>query len=753
MDPTQDPQFSADDPFADPKAVSEDEAAQQRQRASIQELIAQRLRRSVDARKTSGIEDIWQADDDQYNGIEYEIDAPNRAPSQWSGKRTRPDAEKSTRSTLYVNITKPKVDAYVARTTELLVPNDDEPWDISPTPVPELQQAIDAQDQTPLTLADGQQRPASDVAQATMQQAEDKAKKAKAQIADWFVEGQVYAQWRRVIHDAARIGTGCLKGPTPVVRRDRKWKMVDGVSTVQVIERLAPTSVAKSAWDIFPDPSCGEDIHAGSWLFERDFLTGRSLRDLARLPDYDAQAIAQILKEGPQGVGRYDDRYQREKPGQTATFDSDTFETYYYYGDLPPETLVAGGWKVEGLLDAQDDAGLAKQVSTVMQLTTVPVVVTMVNERIVRVSMNPLETGDFPIDLFVIEPVEGQPWGRSVGRKMAPAQKMLNGATRAMLENAGLSAGAQIVIDKARVQPANGRYEITGRKLWYWEPGDEVKDVRFAFQAVTIPSAQAELMNIVKFALEMSDQLTNLPMLMQGDQGSAPDTVGGMLMLEGNATSPLKTVAKGYDDRLVIPHLSRYYDWLMQDPSVPADCKGDMQIRARGASALVQRDLYASVLPQLLPIVKDPAFGLDPEKYILELLRSNKLNPTTLRMTDQQIEAQKKQMAQNPPMDPRIEAAHISADAKKAQDEAAAARQAQELQFKQQQAEQDRVLERYTKEIEFQIQAMEFADRKQISFEELRALMATKAMELKTKRDLFSAERQFAVNEGHGRGL
>lgn len=748
-----DPQFDAEDPFATPADPEADEEIRKRQRESLQTMISARLRRSYDARMTSGIEEIWQEDDDLYNGIEYGESAPDRAPNYWAGKRSSPEKAK-TKSRIYVNIVKPKTDTYVARVTELLIPHDDRPWEIAPTPVPELSEAVENKDQRPITLADGTTRPAEQVAQALMFKAEEASKKMASQIEDWFVEGHVYSQWRRVVHDAGRIGTGCIKGPIPVNRKDRKWRNVDGVSTIEMVQRLAPTAVAKSVWDVFPDPSCGENIHNGSWLFDRDYLTGRSLRELAGLPDYDSDAIAQILKEGPRAANsRTDNRYDREKPGQTSTFESDTFEVFYYYGDIPPETLISGGWEIQGLIDAGEDVERAKQIDNALQLTTVPVVVTMVNERIVRVSMNPLETGDFPIDLFVIEPVEGQPWGRSVGRKMAPAQKMLNGATRAMLENAGLSSGAQIVIDRERIQPANGVYEIVGKKLWYWTPGDEVKDVRFAFQAVTIPTAQVELQNIIKFALEMADQLSNLPMMMQGDMGAAPDTVGGMAMLEGNAMSPLKVTAKAYDDCLVVPQLDKFYAWGMQDPNVPAECKGDMQTKARGSSALVQRDLYATVLPQLMPFVKDPAFGLDPEKYILELLRSNKLNPSSLRMTDEQIKAQQQQMAQNPPVDPKIQAAQIAAESKAQALQADIADRQQARAQDAQENQADREHEKLLADIDFQIQAMEFAGQKDITFEQLRAMLATKAMELKNKRELFAAERQFAETDGGGRGL
>lgn len=737
--------------FQEPDEQADDMRAQQR--AALQELVASRVRRAVDARLTSGIEDIWQEDDEQYNGLEWDDTPANQVPnakSQAPRATARPAPQ---RSRIYVNITKPKTDTGVARVQELLVPHDDKPWAIEPTPVPEVDAAIEAQDQTPVMTADGGQVPRADAARALAANLLKRAEKMAKHIDDWFVEGKVLAQWRRVIRDAGRIGTGVLKGPFPTIRTDRKWQG----GKVTKVERLAPTSKAISAWDFFPDPSCGENIHEGAFVVERDYMTGRTVRGLAKLPDYDATAIAEILKEGPRSGGRYDDRYQREKRGQTTTFDSETFETFYYYGDIPPATLVAGGWTIAGLIDGETDEELQQQVATALELATVPVVVTVINERIVRICTNPLETGEFPFDLFVWEAVEGQPWGRGIPRQMAAAQKMLNAATRAMLENAGMSAGPQVLIHRELIEPANGRYEITGRKLWFMKPRGGTDDVpidgRFLFQVVNVPSAQKELQGIIQYALEMADQLTNLPLMMQGDMGAAPDTVGGMAMLEANAVSPLKVKATHYDDCIVVPHLSRYYSWGMQDPTVPDDAKGDMQVKARGASALITRDIYAQILPQLFPMVKDPAFKLDPEKFIEQLLRSNKIDPQALQLTTEQVQAQQQAMAENPPVDPKVEAANILASQRRQQHESELADRQAQREFDAAEAAADRQLQAMLADIEFQVQAMEFAGQKEISFEQLRAMLATKAMDIKNKREMFAAERQFAETAGDGRGL
>mgnify|MGYP000606048760 CR=1 FL=1 len=68
----------------------------------------------------------------------------------------------------------------------------------------------------------------------------------------------------------------------------------------------------------------------------------------------------------------------------------------------------------------------------------------------------------------------------------------------------------------------------------------------------------------------------------------------------------------------------------------------------------------------MLPISKDPAYGLDPKRVASEVVRANKVNPATVSYTDEEA-AQLAEQAQNQPADPRIQAAQIAAETKKAE--------------------------------------------------------------------------------------
>lgn len=721
-------------PMDDDERKQRADAALEARKTVLASVISKRRTEAMNARQSSGIEQIWREDEDQYNGYD-EVSRPSRTGELSALKGHAPGAHADAgrgRSKVFLNITQPKAEAADARVCEMLLPSDDKPWGFDPTPVPELAQAIDGGDQELVTLADGTQVPAELVARVVMAKAQTMADAHENWVEDHFVEGRVYGEFRKTLKEAARLGTGILKGPYPTVRTDKKWTTQGGITTLTAVERIVPTSRNISCWDFFPDPSSGDDIHQGGYVIERDHLTARQLRRLAKDPEYLKPDVLLALEEGPKKRAR-DDRQAQDYPGETRVSDSDVFEVWYYYGDVDIKDLEA-----LGLDDLPADQ------------THVAAIVTMVNDHIIKAAINPLDTGDFPYDVFPWEPMPTQPWGRGVPRKMAVPQRMLNAAARAMLENAGLSSGPQIIMRKGLVQPADGRYEITGRKLWFFEGDDTTTDIRDAMAVFTIPSNQAELQNIINFALQMADETAAMPMLLQGEQAQGrPETLGGLTLRQNNASGLLRRIAKQADDSIFVPHLTRYYDWGMQNG--PEAIKGDLQVQAKGSSTLFQRDQSNQFLMQTGPMVENPKFKIDPERWFAEMCKANHFNPATIQYTEarwKEIEAQQQQTP--PPQDPRLAAAAERTKQVELETRARSQDRAADREVDLAENERERQHQLVIHEIEREIQVMEFAGRKQISLESLKAMLTKSAAELNTKRDLFSQEKNLKLVTGQG---
>lgn len=690
-------------------------------RAQLEHTIARKIRDAIDSRASSGIEEVWAEDEDQYNGVDA-VNAPTGVV------KTRDQAPRRTksggRSTVYLNITQPKTQTAVARVQEMLVPHDERPFAVTRQPIPDIDELIAAQSQVPVRLGDGTMVPAAVAGEAMNAKADKLAEKKETWIDDKFVEGSVYGEMRKVIRSAGRYGTGCLKGPFPVMRTRKKWSVADGIGRLDVMQSIEPTSRCIRIQDCFPSPDCGECIHDGSYFVERDYLTLRKLADLAALPDYDQGAIAVAMEEGPRVIGGNND-LRRDNAGDTFN-EAELFEVYYVYTHLAPEDLVLLGLD-NGMPEGESRLDENERVGPPMAA-----IATMVNGRCIKCTVNPLETGDFPYDFFLWDVVDGQPWGRGIPHKMGVAQRGLNAAVRKQLENAGLSGGPQIIFTRGAVEPMDTKWEITGRKLWAFNPTDAIGDITKAFAVFNIPSMQEQLGAIIQFWLEMADVLTNMPLMMHGmlKEGATPETLGGMRLMMSNMTSPLRVIAKQYDDQLIVPHLNRWNTWYMQDPNVPIELKDDSTIKARGASALVQRAEDGDFLVMLWASKGDPDLKLDPAKLVREIAKARGFSMNTVQYTEDEWKRKQAEMAQQqPPADPRIQAAQIRNEGIQIESQARAEQAQAEREFKAQQAAEDRASAEVLRAAELDLQAMELAGKQQISLSQVKAMLAGKAMD------------------------
>lgn len=694
--------------------------------AGLSQALAKDRSAAISAREQSGIEDEWLEDEEFYQGV----DDANRhefKSSTWrkkpAGQSEQKKAEGEVRSTVFPNITGPYVDAAAARIADMLLPTDDRAWGIKPTPKPEL--ALSSSKKVPSDMLrkaaaanpgnpeGAKQMIAQSVEEATriMAEAMDKARAAERRIEDWHVECQYHAEVRQVIEDAARIGTGILKGPTPMQRTQVAYDAA--TDSVKIDKRMTPASRRIDPWNFYPDGACGENIQNGSGTWERDFFTRKQLRGLKGRKDplgnpiyIDAQIDA-CITEGPQ---RAEAAY-KETPEQLTDAETDRqFEVWYYYGTLEREHLEAAGCDCNGISDPN-----------------VPAMITMVNNRVIQAALNVLDTGEYPYDVMVWSKRSGHWAGQGVARKIRVPQRIVTAATRNLMDNAGLAGGPMIVFKQGKVYPANGKPGIAPRKVYYIaQDADEIDDATKAIGSVKVDMLVNELMVIINLGLKLAEDVTGLPMILQGQQGKAPDTVGGMQMLNNNANSILRRLAKLFDDRITEPHVRRYYVYLLMYGPDPEE-KGDFQIDARGSSALVERDIQNQELAQMGAIVTNPVFGKDPKKWFDEYLRSRHFDPSRFNFDDDQWKQIVENMAKAPE-DPRVAVAQLRGQIEEKLTQ-------MELGFKQQENEKDRMLE------------LILADFDQNGdFTQLKARLAETRMKLNTQTAL-------SLNDNHARTL
>ena len=675
-----------------------------------QEAIAERM--------NAGIDDNFAASEDAYHGV----DDMNRAEfshNRWI-KPTTMNAPVTTdtaantgqvpplRSTAFVRLTTRYTDAGKAKVGEIVLA--DKTFSFEPTPVPDLvhdqfdqSQMKDPQSGLPM-YREGRSderlpavpygspnlpRPAgpSEQAQMTvsadpsqlqnpqpftkadhaiqqMAYAKEAAKRAETRIWDWWIECNHNHEMRKVLFDAARLGVGIVKGPYPEKRRAIALTVnEDGSRSINYVEKIVPAHCHVDPWNIYPAPNCGEHIRDGDYVWERSYLTERGVTDLLDLPGYHTGQLELVIKNGPKDATKVDYRNPNEHDQKNV------FETWHRYGTirkdhfaaLNPETFKAEMKSLEGR-------------------ESVFAIVTIINEIPVRASLHYLESGKIIYHNIPWQRRAGSWAGVGIPEQMSVPQRITNASVRAMLNNAGISAGPQIVIDKAGITPADGSTILTPNKVWYLTNDGTINDVQKAFYSFDIPNVTGSIMKIVELGLRLAEESTNIPLVTQGQSGSTtPQTYGATQLQDNNANQLLRDIAGAIDGYITEPLVRDYYEYLLLDPTVPNEEKGDYRVFAKGSRVLVDQYIQNQTILQMGAYAANPAYGVDPRKWFAMMLKTNRLQPEDFQYSP---EEQRILDSKPPDVPPAVQVAQINAQAKQ-----------MELQFKAQNAERDRQTE------------------------------------------------------------
>lgn len=642
--------------------------------------LAKKRGEAIAARAQSGIEAVWLAAEEAYLGI----DATNRGgfsgakwakPTNLTGGLSKDGAVRGgeVESTAFFRMTSRYVDAGAAKLGEILLPADEKAFSFTSTPVPELVNKLKDTSQAilngiplernapspgaaptpgaPAVVPPTGVPPAApgpppgipitvkDIAEEALETANKAATKAELRIYDWMVQSRYRAAGRTIIFDAARIGVGVLKGPFP--RKEISRARSADKKGITILTKIVPAYERKDPWNIYPDPTCGENIQNGDHLFEKDPFSTKQLRRLKGQKGYITSAINKVLKEGPTGTA------EGLKPGEKAN--PHRYILWHYHGTMGRDDMIAAG----GLRDGETDA------------EEVYAVATMVNDTVIRATINPLDSGDIPYHSVPWQRRDGHWAGVGVAEQLAMPQQAINAALRAMFNNAGRSAGSIIVIDNGAITPADKSWILYPDKIFYKAADATADDVRKAFATFEIPNQTKWLMAIVELCLRLAEEVTNIPLVTQGQSGpTSPETFGATQIQNNNANQLLRSIGYAFDDYITEPVVNQSYEYLLLDEDVPEDEKGDWKINAHGSVALVERAIQDQTIQQMGQFVIQPAFGVDPKRWFAEFAKTKHLNPKNFQYT---AEEQAKRDAVPPPPAPAVQVAQIkSADAEKA---------------------------------------------------------------------------------------
>ena len=653
---------------------------------------------------------------------------------------TEKNLKDARQSRAYVKVTRAKTVALEARLFDMIHPTDDRNWGIGATPVPRLakeateaeQRAKNAATQANEAEAAGANEIAGQIiaegrdeigrkhaAEAEIARATKSAEQMQEEMDDQLIESRYPIHSRDCIRQACRIGTGVLKGPMVGERTRGKWVPQEGAEGQFVLEeREDPRPLVRyvDAWSFFPDMSA-RTIEEAEFTFERHLWSKQDLRRMVKTHGFDPDAVRELLREGrksPLTSPSLNYLTQlRSITGETDGTIKNRWIGWEYHGPLECEDVVT-------LLRALGREGEAEEYEQADDpLNEFRVLLYFCDDVLLKIAPEyPLDSGETLYSVFNVEEDDSSIFGYGIPHIMGDSQSALNSAWRQGLDNSGLSVGPQVVIDKDSIQPANGSWTMTPKKVW-WRVKAAVPNSGDPVNFFNVPNNMKEIAEIIKIALEFIDMETGIPMPQQGEQGAhTTQTVGGMAILQNAANVIFRRMVKNYDDGIISPTMRRLYDWNMQfNPRT--DIKGDMTIDARGTSVLLVKEIAAQnlmfVVTNLLTN-ETTAPMLKPYAAVVKLFQSMMIKPDEVMTTEDEWKENVKKIAEASAgqQDPatiqaqaRVEAANILA-------------QSQEMRAK---------VQREIAEIKERTSMMELASNHNLTLEQLKTRLAEKQID------------------------
>lgn len=670
--------------------IGDAEAEEQAQRLleeRLQVLGATLNKKITDAVSLRGtIEQRWLKDMRQYQG-EYEPELISKMKQAGTSEQ-------------FANITRNKTSAAEARLSDMLFPTDDRNWGIKPTPVPQLSKRSMEGDQD---------------AKAILDQAKEAAEAMQREIEDQLSESDYAAVGRDVIHDACVLGTGVMKGPVIQGRIKRSWQVdpQTGICEICFADDVRPGTQYVDIWNFYPEHSATKTQDSEEFL-ERHYVTKKTLRQLAQVEGYLPDQIAKVLSTDPRNsqttYNWTNDLRQISGLGDTAY--NSCYEMWEYNGPIEYDDLISAGVELEEEFDP-----LQAYYGTIL----------LVGNTVIRAWIDPRETDDVLYSVFNWEKDRASIFGFGVPYLMRNPQTVINAVLRMLLDNGGLSAGPQIVIDEDLIEPENGNWQLEPRKIWKKKNGTHQTKVDDAFQIYQINNNQGELLNIFNLARQLADEETNLPLIAQGEQANhVTKTAHGMEMLMNSANIVLRRAVKNFDDDVTRPHITRYYDWNMQFSDKP-EIKGDFSIDARGSGALLAREMQSERLMTFLQVAAaNPEFNkrTDWDGLYKQFVKAMQISADDVMLPDEKVaEIEKQQAEAGPPIDPIAQA---------------------ELQLKQQAQQFDQQFRIEELNRNSELEMANIASRENISIAQLKEKTGLELQKDKTKRDIEAGKQTLA---------
>lgn len=520
-------------------------------------------------------------------------------------------------SRLFANITQVKTQAAEAWMGDVFTPAADKPWDVIPTPLPDLPEDVkrgiveetvrhfreEVGDPAPGDVGMYAEALYDKIMRDTFEEARKRAERMGKKMEDQCIEGGFDTAFTDFISYLTFMPTAIIKGPVIRHKKRLEWVTNDLRETsCRVITEAVPTFEAVDPFWFYPGPNCRTP--QDTYLCEVTHWDPKALSEMRGVEGYKDDAINAVLKAYPRGhrVGKgtwQDGESEHEQLNERElyfqeNYHSSILQAIEYWGSVQGSVLKE--WGMKGI----DDDYRFYEVSAVL-----------IGNYIVKAVLNPdpLDRRPYFVTSWFRNPASV--WGtQSLPEQLSHCQDAMNAAQRNMVNNLAIASGPQAMVDIDALPPEQvaGVTKMYPWKVWQYHGRKAGNRAPIEFFQ---PNSNArELIEVSEFFFGQADELTMIPRYVYGNQdvGGAAETATGLGMLMKSASRGIKRVIKNVDHDALRPMMERLYAWNMRylPDSEYALMKGDAQIVPRGALAILVKEQTQLRRQEFLQMTANP---------------------------------------------------------------------------------------------------------------------------------------------------
>lgn len=414
----------------------------------------------------------------------------------------------------------------------------------------------------------------------TLEMNEELVSRAKAMeslVRDQLEDCGYTREYKRVIEDFVVLGTGILKGPrnSSKYRKTYIQEVAEDGSVVyipSIVPIPRPGVWRVEPWFFFPDFTTNDPFKIESAI-EVHPVNRTELQTYLRHEAFLPDQVAAALELGPSSSE--DDIFDFLNVSETGSSSPDNkFLVKEYHGPIKVKTLIDIGMEDIEFLDYDEEDTMMAEVW-------------VVNGKTIRVALPVLEEEtEIPYAVAAYEPDPSCVLGFSLPLLLESQQRIVKTATELLLDNAAITSGPQVVVDKNKISTdGSGRDNaIRPWKVWvkneYTADGGGVDD---AIRFFDVPSQSESLMGLISVSSTdwaASDSGVN-EMIggLVSPQGVETGGATGLALANHNAMTPLLYKQEILIENLTARVIRWMYDWNMQyhpDDSVKGDFEVDV---------------------------------------------------------------------------------------------------------------------------------------------------------------------------------